>query len=135
MEINWDVIETENFVRSCERNNVPQEVIDSLRIWAKSVRRQITPRNSRPFISPNNIFEIWMAGIGNPDANKGKSGGYRFVYYIIILESKLFIDIIEERKNLKFKGSGGKEQKHWDNHFLELKKELLNKYEKPSKNC
>ena len=98
MEINWDVIETENFVRSCERNNVPQEVIDSLRIWAKSARRQITPRNSRPFISPNNIFEIWMAGIGNPDANKGKSGGYRFVYYIIILESKLFIDIIEERK-------------------------------------
>lgn len=65
MEINWDVIETENFVRSCEQNNVSQEVIDSLRIWAKSVRRQITPRNSRPFISPNNIFEIWMASIQN----------------------------------------------------------------------
>jgi mRNA-degrading endonuclease RelE of RelBE toxin-antitoxin system len=129
MEINWDVIETENFIRSCERNEISQEVIDSLKIWAKSVRRQITPRNARPFISPNNIFEIWMAGIGDPDANKGKSGGYRFVYYIIIAESKLFIDIIEERKDLKFKGSGGKNQKKWDKHFVELKKELLKKYE------
>src|SRR3989344_5229943 len=129
MEIDWDVIETENFVRSCENNNISQDVVNPLRVWAKSVRRQITPRNSRPFISPNNIFEIWIAGIGNPDANKGKSGGYRFIYYTLISEGKLFIDIIEDRKNLKFKGSGGKNQKKWDEHFLELKKELLKKYE------
>lgn len=134
MEIDWDVIETENFIRFCERNGVSQEVINSLKIWAKSVRRQITPRNSRLFISPNNIFEIWVAGIGNPDANKGKSSGYRFIYYIIISESKLFIDIIEERANLKFKGSSGKNQKKWDNYIIELKKELLNKYEKPCQN-
>lgn len=130
METDWDVIETENFVRSCERNSISQDVINSLREWAKSTRRQITPRNCRPFVSPNNIFEIWMAGIGNPDANKGKSGGYRFIYYVIISEFKLFIDIIEERKNLKFKGSSGKNQKKWDDHFLELKKELLKRYEK-----
>jgi len=130
MEIDWDVIETENFVRSCEKNNVSQLVIDSIRVWAKSVRRQIIPRNSRPFISPNNIFEIWIAGIGNPDANKGKSGGYRLMYYILISEGKLFVDIIEERDNLKFKGSSGKKQKQWDSHFLELKKEMLVKYEK-----
>jgi mRNA-degrading endonuclease RelE of RelBE toxin-antitoxin system len=129
MEIDWDVIETENFVRSCEDNNVSQDVIDSLRIWAKSVRRQITPRNSRPFISPNNIFEIWMAGIGNPDANKGKSGGYRFMYYVLISDRKLFIDVIEDRKNLKFKGSCGKNQKKWDDHFIDLKKELIKRYE------
>ena len=128
MEIEWSVIETENFVRSCEKNNVSQDVVNSLRVWAKSVRRQITPRNSRPFVSPNNIFEIWMAGIGNPDANKGKSGGYRFIYYILISERKLFIDIIEDRKNLKYKSSSGKNQKKWDEHFLELKKELLKKY-------
>ncbi|MFA6269789.1 MAG: hypothetical protein WC657_01100 [Candidatus Paceibacterota bacterium] len=130
MEIEWDVIETENFIRSCERNNVSQEVKESLRVWAKSVRRQITPRNARPFISPRNIFEIWIAGIGNPDTNKGKSGGYRFMYYILISEKKLVIDIIEERNDLKFKGSSGKKQKNWDKHFIELKKELLNKYEK-----
>jgi len=129
MEIDWDVIETENFIRSCEDNNVSQGVVDSLREWAKSVRRQVTPRNARPFISPNNIFEIWIAGIGNPDASKGKSGGYRFMYYLLISERKLFIDIIEDRKNLKFKGSSGKKQKRWDRHFLELKKELLEKYE------
>lgn len=129
MEKEWDVIETENFVRSCEDNNISQNVIDSLRIWAKSVRRQITPRNSRPFISPNNVFEIWVAGIGNPDANKGKSGGYRFLYYILISDKKLFIDIIEDRKNLKFKGSSGKDQKKWNNHLLELRKELMKKYE------
>lgn len=129
MEKEWDVIETENFVRSCEDNNISQNVIDSLRIWAKSVRRQITPRNSRPFISPNNVFEIWVAGIGNPDANKGKSGGYRFLYYVLISDKKLFIDIIEDRKNLKFKGSSGKDQKKWSNHFVTLKKELMKKYE------
>jgi|GEM_PF-920300 len=129
MEINWDVIETENFVRSCEQNDVSQEVADSLKEWAKSARRQITPRNSRPFVSPGNIFEIWIARIGNPDANKGKSGGYRFIYYIVISECKLFIDVIEERKNLKFKGSSGKKQKKWDDHFIGLKKELIKKYE------
>lgn len=130
----WDYIETESFVRSCEENNVPQNVRDSLKIWAKSVKRQITPRNSRPFISPNNIFEIWMARIGNPDANKGKSGGFRFIYYIVVNEKKLFVDLIENRKNLDYKGSSGRNQKKWDCHFAELKKELLNRYEKPL-NC
>jgi len=52
------------------------------------------------------------------------------MYYILILEKKLFIDVIEERKNLKFKGSSGNEQKHWDKRSLELKKELLEKYYK-----
>ena len=129
METDWDVIETENFVRSCEHNNISQTVKDSLKEWARSVRRQITPRNKRPFISPNNIFEIWMAGIGNPDANKGKSGGYRFIYYILISDKKLFVDLIEERNNLKYKGSNGKKQNKWDQHFVELKKELMKKYE------
>lgn len=129
METDWDVIETENFVRSCEHNNISQTVKDSLKEWARSVRRQITPRNKRPFISPNNIFEIWMAGIGNPDANKGKSGGYRFIYYILISDKKLFVDLIEERNNLKYKGSNGKRQNKWDQHFVELKKELMKKYE------
>lgn len=125
----WNYIETEDFVRSCERNNISQDVKVSIEGWAKSVRRQITPRNKRPFISPNNIFEIWIAGIGNPDAKKGKSGGYRFVYYIHIEERKLFVDRIEERKNLDWKRSTGKEQKKWDKHFIELKKELLKKYD------
>ena len=125
----WNYIETEDFIRSCEKNGISQNVKDSIRGWAKSVRRQITPRNKRPFISPCNIFEIWIVGIGNPDANKGKSGGYRFIYYIHISEGKLFVDVIEERKNLDYKGSRGKNQKKWDKHFLELKKELLEKYE------
>jgi len=125
----WNYIETESFIRSCEKNNISQKVKDSIREWAKSIRRQITPRNKRPFISPHNIFEIWIAGIGNPDANKGKSGGYRLMYYLHINEWKLFVDIIEERKNLDYKGSRGKNQKKWDKHFAELKKELLEKYE------
>ena len=133
MNTDWDVIETENFIRSCEDNKVSQIVKDSLKEWAKSTRRQITPRNKRVFISPSNIFEIWMAGIGNPNANKGKSGGYRFVYYIILSEKKLFIDLIEERNNLKYKGSGGKKQKKWDQHFAELKRDLLGRYEKSKK--
>lgn len=125
----WNYIETEDFIRYCEENNVSQNVKDAIKEWAKSVKRQITPRNTRPFISPHNIFEIWIARIGNPNANKGKSGGYRFIYYIHINERKLFIDRIEERKNLNYKGSRGKNQKKWDNHFIELKKKLLEKYE------
>ena len=53
-----------------------------------------------------------------------------FIYYIHINERKLFVDFIEQRKNLNYKGSSGKNQKKWDKHFLELKKELLLKYEK-----
>jgi len=125
----WNCIETESFIRSCEENDISQKIKDSIKYWAKSVRRQITPRNKRLFISPNNIFEIWIAGIGNPDANKGKSGGYRFVYYVHISERKLFIDTIEKRENLNYKGSRGKNQKRWNEHFTRLKKELLEKYE------
>lgn len=125
----WNYIETEFYIRSCEENNISNNVRDSIKQWAGSVKRQITPRNKRPFVSPNNIFEIWIAGIGNPDANKGKSGGYRFIYYIHINERKLFVDVIEERKNLDYKGSSGKKQDKWDKHFLELKKDLLKKYE------
>ena len=125
----WNYIETEDFIRSCENNNISQKVKDSIKEWAKSIRRQITPRNQRPFISPHNIFEIWIAGIGNPDANKGKSGGYRLIYYLHINERKLFVNIIEERKNLDYKGSKGKNQKKWNKHFIVLKKELLEKYE------
>ncbi|MCK5589090.1 MAG: hypothetical protein KAI16_02145 [Candidatus Pacebacteria bacterium] len=126
----WNYIETEEFIRFCEDNRVSQKVRDSIKIWAESVRRQITPRNKRPFISSNNIFEIWVAGIGNPDANKGKSGGYRILYYIHIEKHELTVDRIEDRKNLDFKGSKGKKQKQWDKHFLELKQELIIKYER-----
>lgn len=125
----WIYIETENFIRHCKNNNVSQKVKDFIKIWAKSTRRQITPRNSRLFVSPNKIFEIWVAGIPNPDANKGKSGGYRLMYYIIINEQKIFIDKIEDRKNLDYKGSKGKNQKKWDKYLSTLKKELLEKYE------
>ena len=120
----WNYIETEDFVRSCEKNNISSRVKDSIKEWAKSVRRQITPRNAKPFTSPHNIFEIWIARIGNPEANQGKSGGYRLLYYIYISERKVFVDRIEERKNLNYKGSKGKNQKKWDEHFKELKKEL-----------
>lgn len=48
----WDYSETEDFIRSCEDNNISQNVKDSIKEWAKSVKRQITPRNKRPFISP-----------------------------------------------------------------------------------
>jgi len=126
----WNYIETETFVRSCGECNVPQNVTDSMREWAKSVKRQVTPRNKKFFLSPNNIFEIWIAGIGNPDANKGKSGGYRFIYHLLIKDKILFVDLIENRKNLDYKGSGGKNQKKWDCYLIELKKELINRYEK-----
>ncbi|AKM83993.1 TPA: hypothetical protein DCZ46_01530 [Candidatus Campbellbacteria bacterium] len=125
----WNYIETEYFVRSCEEYGISQDIKDFIEEWAKSVRRQITPSNKRPFISPNNIFEIWDARIPNPDANKGKSGGYRLVYYIHLSERNLFVDLMVDRKDLDYKGSNGKKQKKWDGHLADLKKELLQKYD------
>lgn len=126
----WDYSETEEFVRYCEKNNISQVVKDALEDWAIAVKREPTPRNKRVFTSPSNIFEIWAAGIGNPDANKGKSGGYRFIYYIHLIERKLFVDRIENRNNLDFKRSTGKYQKNWDERVKELRKELLDKWDK-----
>ena len=124
----WHYIETEEFIRSCEKIGISQNVQEAIEQWAKTVKRQITPRNKKIFISPCNVFEIWIAGIGNPDANKGKSGGYRFVYYLLLKERKIFIDKIDKRKNLDFKNSKGKNQKQWNKQLLELKKELLRKH-------
>jgi len=107
----WNYIETEYFVRSCEEYGISQDIKDFIEEWAKSVRRQITPSNKRPFISPNNIFEIWDARIPNPDANKGKSGGYRLVYYIHLSERNLFVDLMVDRRDLDYKGSNGKKTK------------------------
>ncbi|MCK5592159.1 MAG: hypothetical protein KAI72_09410 [Candidatus Pacebacteria bacterium] len=125
----WNYIETEAFIRSSENIKISDLVKESIKEWSKQVKRQVTPRNKKVFGSPNNIFEIWAAGIGNPDANKGKSGGYRLLYYLHIAENKLFVDLIETRDNLNFKGSKRKGQKKWDNHVIELRKELLKKHE------
>ena len=125
----WNYIETEEFIRSCEKTGISQNVKDAIEQWAKTVKRQITPRNKKFFLSPRNIFEIWIAGIGNPDANKGKSGGYRFIYYLLLEERKIFIDKIDDRKNLDYKGSNGKNQKKWNERLVELKKESLRKRE------
>jgi mRNA-degrading endonuclease RelE of RelBE toxin-antitoxin system len=125
----WSYIETEYFIRSCEKNNVSQFVKDSIREWSKSVRLQPTPSNKRLFISFNNIFQIWDARIPNPDANKGKSGGYRLIYYVNNLDKNLFVDLMENRDNLDYKGSKGKRQKYWDEHFVGLRRELSKRYE------
>ena len=123
----WDYIETENFIISCEKNNISSKVKDSIKNWARTVRRQVTSNNKKIYSHPQNIFEIWVAKIPNPDANKGKSGGYRLIYYIYIEEQKLFVDKIENRKNLDYKREKGKNQKKWNNHLVTLKKELLKK--------
>ena len=125
----WNYIETEVFVRSCDDYKISEDIKGFIKEWAKSVCRQITPSNKRPFISPNNVFEIWDARIPNPDANKGKSGGYRLIYYIHLSDRNLFVDLMIGRNDLDWKGSRGKKQKIWDNHLADLKKELCKKYD------
>ena len=83
--------------------------------------------SAKIYSHPQNIFEIWVAKIPNPDANKGKSGGYRLIYYIYIEEQKLFVDKIENRKNLDYKRAKGKNQKKWNKYLSTLKKELYRK--------
>ena len=123
----WDYIETESFIRSSEKIKVSDLVKDSIKEWSKKVKRQQTPRNKRVFVTSNNTYEIWIARIGNPDANQGKSGGYRLSYYVHVSNNQLSVDLIEVRSNLDFKGSRGKGQKKWDAHLVELKKNLTDK--------
>lgn len=120
----WVLVEREQFVRMCEKLGVSAAVREAIRTWAPSVGRCETPRQKLAYRSPKNRYEAWAAGIPNPDANKGKSGGYRIVFFLDIIEHSINLDFIEERDRLGFKDEGNRYKQKYNDYILEVKKEL-----------
>ncbi len=96
----WTFNKTPQFVRSEEELGLSSVVLESLEQWAVSASRIQTNRTKRYFCSPNNIFEIWTARIPNPDSNRGKSGGFRLVYFFVLRESAIYLDRMEHRSEI-----------------------------------
>ena len=120
--MSWVYVEREQFVRMCDKVQVSAAVRDAIKLWAPLVSRTYeTPRSKRIYRSPMNRYEAWSAGIPNPDSNKGKSGGYRIVYFLDMTECTINLDFIEERKNLGFKNEGHRRKEKYNSYINDLK--------------
>lgn len=108
-----------------------EEVMDFINNWAQTVLRSQVPRNKLYFRSPRNKFEIWVAGIPNMSANKGKSGGFRLVYFYVFHEDTedLYLDFIEYRNQIGFKKERPKEKEKFERYIRDLEKELMESLE------
>ncbi|MCX6720738.1 MAG: hypothetical protein NTW11_02950 [Candidatus Staskawiczbacteria bacterium] len=121
----WVCVEREQFLRMCEKGGVSIKVRDAIRAWAPTVSNKYeTPRSKLIYRSPNNNYEAWSAGIPNPDSNKGKSGGYRVVYFLDLDGFTINLDFIEERKELGFKNEGHRKKDKY-NYYVDGLKEYL----------
>ena len=120
----WVYVEREQFVRMCEKIGVSERVRSAIKLWAPGVIRSQVPRQKLIYRSPKNRYEAWAAGIPNPDSNKGKSGGYRVVYFLDITESTINLDFIAERKELGFRDEGHRKKDRYNEYIAALKKYL-----------
>lgn len=120
----WVYVEREQFVRMCEKVGVSIAVREAIKLWAPTVSRFQLSRQKLIYRSPNNRYEIWTARIPNPDSNKGKSGGYRIVYFLDLTESTINLDFIDERKNLGFGDEGHRKKNRYSDYVRELKEFL-----------
>ncbi|MFA6534178.1 MAG: hypothetical protein WCT37_03315 [Patescibacteria group bacterium] len=120
----WIYIEREQFVRLCEKNGISITVRDAIKLWAPTVSRCELPRQKLVYRSPKNRYEAWSAGIPNPDSNKGKSGGYRIVYFLDLAECAINLDFIEKRKELGFRDEGHRKKDKYNDYTRSLKEYL-----------
>lgn len=124
--MSWVYVEREQFVRMCERADISTVVHDAIKLWAPTVSRFELSRQRLIYRSPKNRYEAWAAGIPNPQSNKGKSGGYRVVYFLDLVETTINLDFIEERKELGFHDEGHRRKERYNNYIRELKEYLKN---------
>lgn len=117
----WVYIEREQFIRMCEKICVSATVYDAIKLWAPTVSRLEFSRQKLVYRSPKNRYEAWAAGIPNPDSNKGKSGGYRVVYFLDIIEGTINLDFIAERKELGFRDEGHRKKDNYNKYISVLK--------------
>lgn len=108
----------------CEKGDVSAMVRDAIKLWAPGVIRSQIPRQKIIYRSPKNRYEAWAAGIPNPDSNKGKSGGYRIVYFLDLIEGTINLDFIAERKELGFRDEGHRKKDLYNDYIRELKEYL-----------
>lgn len=120
----WIYVEREHFVRMCEEISVSLIVREAIKSWAPTVSRCMLPRQKLVYRSPKNHYETWVAGIPNPDSNKGKSGGYRIVYFLDLNGNTINLDFIEERKELGFRDEGQRKKDKYNDYIRELKEYL-----------
>ena len=120
----WVYIEREQFVRMREKIGVSERVRSAIKLWAPGVIRSLVPRQKLIYRSPKNRYEAWAAGIPNPDSNKGKSGGYRVVYFFDLREGTINLDFIAERKELGFRDEGQRKKDHYNKYITALKQYL-----------
>ena len=122
--MSWIYVEREQFVRMCEKVDISVTVRDAIKLWAPTVSRFELSRQKLVYRSPKNRYEAWIAGIPNPDSNKGKSGGYRVVYFLDLIENTINLDFIEERKELGFRNEGHRKKDRYNDYIRELKEYL-----------
>ena len=108
----------------CEKAGVSAIVREAIRSWAPTVSRFELSRQKTVYRSPKNRYEAWVAGIPNPDSNRGKSGGYRVVYFLDLTECTISLDFIEERKELGFRDEGNRKKERYYGYIQDLKEEL-----------
>lgn len=120
----WVYVEREQFVRMCEKNNIPTSVHDAIKRWAQTVSLSQVPRQKIIYRSPSNRYEAWAAGIPNPESNKGKSGGFRVVYFLDLTERTVNLDFIEDRKELGFRDEGHRKKDRYNDYIRGLKEYL-----------
>lgn len=123
--MSWIYVEREQFVRMSEKGGVSPKVREAIKLWAPSVSNKYeTSRSKIVYRSPKNRYEAWSAGIPNPDSNKGKSGGYRIIYFLDIIESTINLDFIEERKELGFRDEGRRKKDRYNQYIIDMKEYL-----------
>jgi len=108
----------------CEKVGVSATVCDAIKLWAPTVSRFELSRQKLVYRSPKNRYEAWAAGIPNPDSNKGKSGGYRVVYFLDLAEGTINLDFIEKRKELGFRDEGHRKKDRYNGYISALKEYL-----------
>ena len=109
----------------CEKGGISSEVQDAIQSWAPSVSNKYeTARSKLVYRSPKNRYEAWAAGIPNPDSNKGKSGGYRIVYFLDLVGCTINLDFIENRKELGFRNEGHRKKDRYNKYINSLKEYL-----------
>lgn len=114
----------------CEKVGISATVRDAIKLWSPTISRFELSRQKLVYRSPKNSYEAWAAGIPNPDSNKGKSGGYRIVYFLDITECTINLDFIEKRKKLGFHDESHRRKDRYNDYIREPKERGTEKAER-----
>ena len=125
----WIYNETDDFIKSADKIDLSDQVRESIRQWAKDLRRTQTNKTKLYFRSPSQVFEIWTARIPDPESNRGASGGFRLTYFFVLNELAVHMGQIEYRKKVGFKKERPKDKQRYEKYLRELKNYLMHELE------